>query len=104
MLNEQLLKQPKLRLAFDVNVVRYQGFDWPILTLGGKTRQGTTVRAIYDTEKKTDVLQVATGGGRWADLAAIKMKTWNHVEVALDAKGCGEDYSKRGRQCDRNGC
>jgi len=86
-LNEHILKQPKLRLAFDVNVVRYQGFDWPILTLGGKTRQGTTVRAIYDAEKKTDVLQVATGGGRWADLAAIKMKTWNHVEVELDEKG-----------------
>jgi hypothetical protein len=33
------------------------------------------------------MMQVATGGGRWADLAPFKMKTWNHVEVALDEKG-----------------
>ena len=86
-LTEKLVKQPKVRLAFDVNVVRYQGGDWPVLTLGGKTRQGTTIRAIYSAEKQSDVLQVATGGGRWADLASIKMKQWNHVEVELDQTG-----------------
>ena len=86
-LTEKLVKQPKVRLAFDVDVVRYQGGDWPLLTLGGKTRQGTTIRAIYSEEKKTDLLQVATGGGRWADLAPFKMKQWNHVEVELEQTG-----------------
>ena len=86
-LTEKLVKQPKMRLAFDVNIVRYQGGDWPILTLGGKTRQGTTIRAIYSAEKQSDMLQVATGGGRWADLAAIKMKIWNHVEAELTQTG-----------------
>ena len=47
-LTEKLTRQPTLRLAFDVNVNRYNGGDWPVLTLGGKTRSGTALRAIYN--------------------------------------------------------
>ncbi len=86
-LTEKLTRQPKLRLAFDVNVNRYNGGDWPVLTLGGKTRNGTTLRAIYSEQAKADVFQVAIGGGKWADLAPFKLKAWNHVEVELTADG-----------------
>jgi len=86
-LTEELTRAPKLRLAFDLNVNRYQGHDWPVLTLGGKVKQGTCVRAIYSEERKADVFQVAAGGGNWSDLATFKMKTWNHFEVELTQKG-----------------
>ena len=45
-LTEKLTRQPTLRLAFDVNVNRYTGGDWPVLTLGGKTRSGTVIRGF----------------------------------------------------------
>ena len=86
-LTEKLTRQPKLRMEFDVNVNRYAGGDWPILTLGGKTRSGTVVRAIYSEQLKADVFQVATGGNKWADLAPFKMKAWNHFEIELSQTG-----------------
>ena len=86
-LTEELTRAPRLRLAFDLNINRYQGGDWPVLTLGGKVKQGTCVRALYSEQRKSDVFQVATGGGKWADLATFKMKTWNHFEVELTQKG-----------------
>jgi hypothetical protein len=86
-LTEQLTRQPKLHLTFDVNVSKYNGFDWPLLTLGGKTHNGTTLRAIYSEAAKADVFQVAIGGNKWADLAPCKLKTWHHVEVDLTQEG-----------------
>ena len=82
-LTESLVKAPRLRLAFDLNVNRYQGGDWPVLTLGGKVKQGTCIRAVYSEARKSDVFQLAAGGGAWTDLAAFKMKTWNHFEIEL---------------------
>lgn len=86
-LTEQLTRKPKLRLAFDISVNRYNGGDWPVLTLGGKTHSGTTLRAIYSEQLKSDVFQIATGGNKWADLAPFKMKTWNHFEIELTLTG-----------------
>ena len=86
-LTESLTRQPKLRLAFDVNVNRYNGGDWPVLTLGGKMRGGTYIRAIYSEPLKSDVFQVAIGGNKWADIAPFKMKEWNHFEVELTTDG-----------------
>ena len=86
-LTEKLTRQPKLRLAFDVNMNRYNGGDWPVLTLGGKTRSGTVIRAVYDEQRKADFFQVRTSGNQWADLASFKMKEWNHIEVELTEKG-----------------
>lgn len=82
-LTEQLTRQPNLRLSFDASVHRYNGLDWPLLTLGGKTRNGTTLRAIYSEERKADVFQVAIGGNKWADVAPLKLKQWHHVEITL---------------------
>ena len=86
-LTEKLTRQPTLRLAFDVNVNRYNGGDWPVLTLGGKTRNGTVIRAVYDEQRKADFFQVrSVVGNEWADLASFKMKEWNHIEVELTEK------------------
>jgi hypothetical protein len=86
-LTEKLTRQAELRLAFDVNIHRYNGQEWPVLTLGGKTRQGSALRAIYDEERKTDFFQVRTHDDTWTDIAPFKMKTWNHVEIELTGTG-----------------
>ena len=93
-LTEKLTRQPTLRLAFDVNVHRYNGGDWPVLTLGGKTRSGTRIRAIYNEQTKTDVFQVAIGGNQWADIAPFKMKEWNHFEIELTDDGLSVSVNK----------
>ncbi len=86
-LTEALTLQPKLRLVFDVNVQRYNGLQWVLLTLGGKTRQGTTLRAIYSAEAKSDVFQVRTPGNKWVDLAPFQLEAWNHIEITLMPEG-----------------
>lgn len=86
-LTEKLTRQPRLRLEFDVNVHRYDGTAWPVLTLGGKTRRRSALRAIYSEQKKADLFQVRLHGNTWADVAPFKMKTWNHVEVELTEEG-----------------
>jgi hypothetical protein len=86
-LTEKLTHEPNLRLAFDLNVQRYNGNDWPLLTLGGKTRNGTVIRAIYSNELKSNVFQVAAEGGKWRDLSSFKMKEWNHFEIELTPDG-----------------
>ncbi|OGV63095.1 MAG: hypothetical protein A2283_14980 [Lentisphaerae bacterium RIFOXYA12_FULL_48_11] len=82
-LTEELIKSTRIFLSFDVNINRYNGGDWPILTLGGKTRQGTTLRAFYDETRKTDLFQVNAGSNRWVEIAPFKMKEWNHVELEI---------------------
>ncbi len=94
-LTEKLTRQPKLRLAFDVNVNHYSGGDWPVLTLGGKTRSGTVIRAVYDEQRKADFFQVrSVVGNEWADLASFKMKEWNHIEVELTEIGLSVAVNK----------
>jgi hypothetical protein len=93
-LTEKLTRQPTLRLAFDLAVHRYDGGDRPVLTLGGITRQGTVIRAIYSEPLKSDVFQVQVEGDRWADLAAFKMPQWNHFEVTLTEAGFSVSVNK----------
>lgn len=84
-LTEKLTRQPTIRLSFDVNVYRYDGGDRPILTLGGKTRNGTMIRTIYSEPARSNVLQIRSRGNDWTDLAAIGLKEWNHVEIEMGA-------------------
>jgi hypothetical protein len=93
-LTEKLTRQPKLRLAFDVNVNRYSGGDWPVLTLGGKTRDGTAIRAVYSADRKTDVFQIRTHGNEWTDIAPFKMKEWNHFEIELTTDSLSVSVNK----------
>ena len=83
-LTEKLTRQHRLRLEFDVNVSRYNGGHWPILTLGGKTRNGTVIRAIYSEAKRSDVFQVRAGGNEWVDVARLTMKEWHRVAVEMN--------------------
>jgi len=82
-LTEALTRQEKLRLSFEVNVEYYRGGDWPILTLGGKTRSGAALRAIYSPTAGSDVFQVRGGRFDWTDVAKFQPKQWNRVTVDL---------------------
>lgn len=97
-LTEELTRQPRLRLAFDLNVRRYGGGDWPVLTLGGKVRSGTAIRAIFSESQQTDVFQIAVGGNQWADVAPFKMRQWNHFEVLLTPEGCSVSVNNSAAQ------
>ncbi len=81
-LNEALTKADELHLAFAFDVHRYSGQDFPILTLGGRTRQGATLRALYDEKTATDVLLVRAGS-KAVELGPLAMRQWNHVEATL---------------------
>lgn len=83
-LTAELTREPRLRLAFDMNVHRYSGGGFPLLTIGGKTRQGTEIRAIYDEQRGSDVLLVKEGS-QWVELAPLEMKTWKHFEIEIAA-------------------
>lgn len=85
-LTEKLTRQPKLRLAFDVSVQRYDGGERMLLTLGGKSRQGTAIRAVYSAKVQSNVFQIRHRGNEWTDLAAFKLGEWGHFELELSAE------------------
>jgi hypothetical protein len=81
-LNEVLTRADELQLTFAFDVHRYSGQDFPILTLGGKTRQGATLRAVYDEKTGTDVLLIRVGS-KVAELGPFAMRQWNRIEATL---------------------
>lgn len=88
-LTEALTRQPELRLSFDFSVGRYQGGHWPLLTVGGKTREGFVLRARYSAEAEADLLEVGLAGGGWTTLGPFSLKQWHRAEVLLTETGFG---------------
>jgi hypothetical protein len=86
-LTEKLTRQARLKLGFEVEVHRYDGNAWPILTLGGISRQGTVVRSVYDPNQKSDVFQVQTGPDTWADIATFALATPARFAIELTETG-----------------
>ncbi len=84
-LTEPLTRQAKLRLSFDAKVERYDGTDRTLLTLGGKTRQGTSIRAIYSEKTAANVFQVRGRGNEWVELGAFQLGSWNRFELELES-------------------
>jgi hypothetical protein len=81
-LNEVLTKADELRLTFAFDVHRYSGQDFPILTLGGRTHQGATLRTVYDEKAGADVLLVRVGS-KATKLGPLAMRRWNRIEATL---------------------
>ena len=84
-LTAAMTKAPVLRLGFDVGLWRYDGNPYPVLTLGGKTRDGAVVRARYDERSGHDILEVvgATGGG--PSIGELPYRQFNRVELSIEA-------------------
>ena len=81
-LTAEQTRQAELRLAFDANVQGYNGAALPLLTLGGKTRQGAVLRVVYDAEAGADVLQV---GG--VEVGRCTLRRWQRLGVGLTREG-----------------
>lgn len=84
-LNEALTQADEVRLSFAFDVHRYNGQDFPILTLGGKTRQGATLRVMYDEKAGADVVLVRVGS-KTTELGRLPLRRWNRVEATLGRK------------------
>jgi hypothetical protein len=80
-LTERLTHQSSLTLQFDVNIHAYDGNELIILTMGGKTREGTSIRIIYNEEKSADEFQIKNKEGRWVGLLNMIVKKWYHISV-----------------------
>jgi hypothetical protein len=86
-LTEPLTRQPQLKLSFRLAVHRYDGSERPVLTLGGMTRQGTVIRALYVESRKSDWFQAKLGDDRWVDLAPFTLGAWNRFAIELSEIG-----------------
>jgi hypothetical protein len=86
-LTEPLTRQRRLQLDFRLAVNRYDGSDRPILTLGGMTRNGTVIRAVYVEARQADWFQVKQAEDRWLDLAPFALGAWNHFAIELSETG-----------------
>jgi hypothetical protein len=81
-LNEALTQADEVQLTFAFDVHHYSGQDFPILTLGGRTHQGATLRAVYDAKTGRDVLLVRVGS-KTTELGAFAMRQWNRIDATL---------------------
>jgi hypothetical protein len=86
-LTSALTRQDQLRLSFAMNVNRYSGAAFPLLTLGGKTRSGSVVRVVYDAGERKDVVQVRMPGNRWERAGELRMKAWTRFDLRIGASG-----------------
>lgn len=73
-----------MRLEFKVLVDCYNGLNFPILTLGGKTRNAGSISAEYSKEAESDVFLFRVSSHR-AEVP-MKMGRWNHCAVILGPK------------------
>ena len=83
-----LTRQPELRLVFEVDVHRYSGAHTPVLTLGGKTRNGTVIRAGYSEAAKNEVFELRDPAGAWQTLGSFERQNWNRFEVVMRRSSC----------------
>lgn len=86
-LTPALSQRSHLRLGFDLDVHQYTGTAWTVLTLGGKTRDGTSIRAIYRPDLKSNVLELQSARDKWTVLGTFQSGTWNHIVVEFTPDG-----------------
>ncbi len=84
-LTEKLTRQPELRLAFRASVECYDGTPLPLLTLGGKTRQGGVLEVAWQDGR--DCLRWRDANGRLLGARPIELKQEFEIEARLTAAG-----------------
>jgi hypothetical protein len=82
-----MLRQPELAISFAFRIDRYFGQSLPVLTLGGKVREGTLLRSVYDAAKGEDVLQARQPGNRWVNLGPLAMKREHRLQARVGRNG-----------------
>lgn len=81
-LTEELTRQPHLRLAFDLCIGCYDGQPRPVLTLGGKTRDGAIIDAAWSEAARSDVLRVRVDD-ETVEVASFDRGEWMRVAVMM---------------------
>jgi hypothetical protein len=84
-LTEQLTLQPSITLKFDISIMAYDGNELTILTLGGKTREGTSIRVQYNEAKKSDEFQIRNKDGNWSGIISFKLMEWYRFQIKLSS-------------------
>jgi hypothetical protein len=82
-LTEKLTRQTNLKLTFALAINCYDGTGRTVVTLGGMTRQGTIIRAIYSEVVKSDVFEVQVRPDEWVILAPFRITAWNHFDIEM---------------------
>jgi len=83
-LTPELTGQPVLKIVFDIGLWRYDGKPYPLLTLGGKTRDGAVLRAVYDEVEGDDVLELLDTSGQRTVVGPLPYQQFNRVEVTIE--------------------
>lgn len=82
-LTRELTAQETVHLSFESKVI-YNGHEFPILTLGGKTSGGLLIRAIYDTKTQANVYQSkTTSQNTWATIGAFTPGQWDRFQLSI---------------------
>lgn len=82
-LTPALTRQETLRIEFDAGLWRYDGKPYPLLTLGGKTRDGVVLRARFDEALGHDVLEAMDTAGRRTVVGPLPYGEYSRVGVTL---------------------
>jgi hypothetical protein len=83
-LTQRLTHQEEVRLEFKVYVDCYNGLNFPILSLGGKTHNAGTISVEYSKAVESDVFLFRVSSHR-AEIP-FEMGRWNHCSVVLGPK------------------
>ena len=81
-LTEALTYASECTLEFSFYVELYRGQYHPLLTIGGKTRNGTVLRLTYDKAAKQNILE-AVCGSETVRIGQYDLKTWTNIKVTI---------------------
>ncbi len=79
----ELVRSKTLALSFRFRLDYRRGEDFPLLTLGGKTRGGAILLARHDETSGEDRLVASTVSGESCDIGPICEKSWHDVLLEL---------------------
>lgn len=86
-LTEALTRQAELTLSFRMNLYYRCESYFPLLTIGGKTRNGTEIRVEYDSAAQVDLIKVRTGSEQWEVIAPMPLREWFEFKVRITNDG-----------------
>jgi hypothetical protein len=84
-LSEKLLDAKKINFEFDMQLFyRQDDENFTLFSLGGKSRQGATIEAVYNPVSLNDDIILSLTNGKNFTLGSFPMKTWFNFKVSFD--------------------
>jgi hypothetical protein len=89
-LSEKLLHAHQVTFEFDMQLLyRLDNEDFVLFTLGGKSKQGATVEAVYNAETLNDDIVLKLLSGETVVLGTFPLRTWRDFNLVLGAQHLG---------------